>query len=169
MRNKSIQSIREVFDKLNFYDACPDCRGRCCYMPWMPDEECNLVQLFADNVEKLGKTHFFLDREHCKFLDSEGNCTIYKQRPLDCRLYPLDIIEENNNYYWCLFTDCPGWEKMQAILRPHIPRIESHLTPSLWRQFKQQIAITKATYEPYKNGRYVIVSPFSREDLLRKG
>ena len=91
----TIQKIRDVFDSINFYDACPDCRGTCCYLPWMPQEEYELVKILSDNVGKIENTNFFAEHERCKLLDGNGMCTIYDIRPLDCRLFPLDIIEEN--------------------------------------------------------------------------
>ena len=31
-------------------------------------------------------------------------CTIYNNRPLDCRLFPFDIINKNNKYYLILYN-----------------------------------------------------------------
>ena len=39
----------------------------------------------------------------------EGKCAIYRVRPLDCRLFPLDIIEvEEHKFVWIAYTRfCP--------------------------------------------------------------
>lgn len=161
---KVMERIRELFGEINFYDACPDCKGQCCKLPWITDDECSLVRLFPTEVKTLDGTRFFLDEKRCKFLGEDERCAIYPQRPLDCRLYPLDIIEEEGRYYWCLFTDCPGWRNMRTLLDPLIPKIESEITAPLWQEYKRQIAITKEIYEPYRNGRYVIVRPFKKFD-----
>lgn len=44
----------------------------------------------------------------CKFTRT-GHCTIYPVRPLDCRLFPIDIKEKNNNQLiWIAYTAiCP--------------------------------------------------------------
>lgn len=44
---------------------------------------------------KIGKDHkcFFLDPE-------EGKCRIYAVRPIDCKLFPLDIEKVGDKYYW---------------------------------------------------------------------
>lgn len=157
-----IQEIRAIFDRIKFYDACPDCKGRCCYLPWISKEECELVSLFGDAVEKVDNTNFFLNRKQCKFLDNKGLCTIYDIRPLDCKLFPLDIIEQEGSYYWCIFTTCLGWKEMTELLKPIIPEIESKITKELWLQFKDQIAITKEIYAPYKNKQYVILQEFTK-------
>ena len=43
------------------------------------------------------------------FFYKDGRCTIYKNRPLDCRLFPFDIIEDNNgNLFWTVYENlCP--------------------------------------------------------------
>lgn len=45
----------------------------------------------------------------CMFFDDETRrCKIYRSRPLDCRLFPLDIAKEDEKYYLILYTDvCP--------------------------------------------------------------
>lgn len=40
----------------------------------------------------------------CIFFDqNEGKCEIFSYRPMDCRLFPLDIEFFNETYYWALF------------------------------------------------------------------
>jgi Fe-S-cluster containining protein len=107
-------------------------------------------------------TAFFLNHNRCAFLDRRtGKCRIYDARPLDCRLFPLDIIEEDGEYYWCVFTTCPNWQKMKELLEPFIPLLENKINSSLWRQFCKQIVVTREEYLPYKNRQYVIVKRFA--------
>ena len=41
----------------------------------------------------------------CVFWDSDtGGCTIYESRPMDCRLYPFDILYVNNSYQWIVYS-----------------------------------------------------------------
>lgn len=48
-----------------------------------------------------------LDGIYCKFFDKKANlCSIYEFRPLDCRLFPLDIIFENGKYFWVIYPGC---------------------------------------------------------------
>jgi Fe-S-cluster containining protein len=44
----------------------------------------------------------------CYFYES-GRCTIYEARPLDCRLFPFDIVElPDGSLWWIAYTDlCP--------------------------------------------------------------
>lgn len=152
----------KIFKDLDFDAVCPDCRGQCCQMPWLADDEQHLAQRFPEAINFVGETAFFLNHKCCAFLERRtGKCRIYDIRPLDCRLFPLDIVEEGGEYYWCVFTTCPNWEKMRELFEPFIPLLENKIDSSLWRQFRKQIAVTKEEYPPYKNGQYVIVKKFA--------
>ncbi len=45
-------------------------------------------------------------RNKCHFLRSYG-CTVYKNRPLRCRLYPLGKISSKEKSYFMLINNCP--------------------------------------------------------------
>jgi Fe-S-cluster containining protein len=156
-----LSELKSILEDLKFDAVCPDCRGQCCQMPWLSQAETHLAEQFPNLIKFVGDTPFFLDHERCAFLNGEGKCSIYDIRPLDCRLFPLDIIEEDGDYYWCIFTTCPDWRKMKELLEPLIPLLEKRISPSLWRQFLKQIRVTKEAYAPYKSGQYVTVKRFS--------
>ncbi|MCV0400782.1 MAG: YkgJ family cysteine cluster protein [Nitrosopumilus sp.] len=41
----------------------------------------------------------------CVFWDgATGRCKIYESRPIDCRLYPFDILFVNGDYYWIVYS-----------------------------------------------------------------
>lgn len=48
-------------------------------------------------------------RNGCIFFDKiKGRCKIYEYRPLDCRLFPLDIEKIEDKYFWILYDYiCP--------------------------------------------------------------
>jgi Fe-S-cluster containining protein len=49
----------------------------------------------------------------CPMLNqAEGNCSIYANRPLCCRLFPLDVLQKDGKLHWVLSTDCPDERKM---------------------------------------------------------
>ena len=152
-----VDELTRIFKDVDFDAICHDCRGQCCQMPWLTQDELQIAKQFPDSIKFIGETAFILDHDKCAFLDREGKCRIYEMRPLDCRLFPLDIIEEDGEYYWCVFTTCPNWQQMREILEPLIPALENKINPSLWRQFREQIEVTKEEYLPYKNRRYVII------------
>ncbi len=45
----------------------------------------------------------------CIFWDSNNRkCSIYKNRPFDCMIYPFDIFSINGKYYWVVYTCNPN-------------------------------------------------------------
>ena len=49
----------------------------------------------------------------CLFLDASKDCTIYKYRPLGCKIYP--IVYFNGP---ALDTQCPQWHQVQEVRVP---------------------------------------------------
>lgn len=49
-----------------------------------------------------------MDGKGCHF-NVNGRCQIYEVRPLDCRLFPFDIVEKpNSDLVWVVYTKlCP--------------------------------------------------------------
>src|SRR5436309_525118 len=44
----------------------------------------------------------------CIFLTDDRQCAIYDIRPLDCRLFPLDLTELNGEIWWVIYHSfCP--------------------------------------------------------------
>jgi Fe-S-cluster containining protein len=64
------------------------------------------AELKPDGVESLsikpnnGKCFFYED----------GTCSVYQNRPLDCRLFPFDMIQDaSGNLYWIVYEElCPA-------------------------------------------------------------
>lgn len=55
--------------------------------------------------------------KQCYFLDS-GKCKIHGHRPIDCRLFPLDIKIQNNTLVWVIYhyDNCNLTERDVALL-----------------------------------------------------
>ncbi|MEM1847454.1 MAG: YkgJ family cysteine cluster protein, partial [Acidilobaceae archaeon] len=74
-------------------EVCRNCNNNCCrrfYSVLLPEEE-ELFESFSDEVQTpLGivKTLGSPSRT-CPFLDKNGFCRIYKDRPMDCRVWPV--------------------------------------------------------------------------------
>ena len=55
----------------------------------------------------------------CIFWDEEKkNCSIYEQRPFDCRAYPFDVILINGKYHWIVYSCNPesSWQWVESYL-----------------------------------------------------
>jgi len=108
-------------------DACRDCSGlHCCGIcseggviepPYLARYDIEKIEYFTGlkkeqfaNEKKnpvTGNTMFTIktkENEGCLFFDEEyGKCRIHSYRPMDCRLFPLDIRMREGNYCWALF------------------------------------------------------------------
>ena len=57
--------------------------------------------------------------KNCIFWDELGKkCSIYSERPFDCRAYPFDILLVDGKYHWIVYTCNPdsGWEGEESFL-----------------------------------------------------
>lgn len=60
------------------------------------------VKISGENVFAIKKKD---NLSECVFWDeSVGGCTIYDFRPIDCRLYPFDILLMEKSYHWIVYS-----------------------------------------------------------------
>lgn len=78
----------------NLWEECLTCKDKCC--KWEISSP-----LFVTPEEK--KKLIGINTCHpCLFYQNEL-CTIHKDRPFDCRLFPFDIIKSNDKFYWIVW------------------------------------------------------------------
>ena len=65
----------------------------------------------------------------CIFLTNNRRCSIYMTRPLDCRLFPLDLEYDDGQFFWGIYewSDCPL--SKQEELEVAIDRAENEILP----------------------------------------
>jgi len=64
----------------------------------------------------------------CIFFDEQKEtCKIFLFRPMDCQLFPLDIIFENGKYYWILYKFCKLSDKVSEKVLKKADRLVSNL------------------------------------------
>jgi Fe-S-cluster containining protein len=114
---------RAEFDLPSTLRMCRSCKGpRCCERgsPFLTNSDISAIasQTGISSDQFVEVSH---DNQHsscyrikrnalsgCWFYDStSGQCRIYEARPLDCRLFPLDIAFIDNKYAWIMYTSCP--------------------------------------------------------------
>ena len=67
------------------------------YVKHLKTVEINGKQVFAIKKKE--------DSTECVFWDGDiGGCKIYESRPIDCRLYPFDILYTENAYHWIVYS-----------------------------------------------------------------
>ena len=132
---EQINPIEEQSKKGSFKTLCASCQHHgCCTSFAAP-------LLFPTDVDKLkdiGKA----DKEHiteatiqdkkvkilkkkenstqCVFWDErQKKCSIYKNRPFDCTIYPFDIFKIDEKYHWIVYSCNPqsNWEWSETYLQ----------------------------------------------------
>ena len=126
-------------DKFTLKDLCDSCKNRpCC-------TSCDSPFLFSEDLVRLKKIKKSDDRyidtiyvkeksvkilkkkpnsSHCVMWDEKKNfCSIYENRPYDCRIFPFDIIKKNNQFFWIVFScnDKSDWKWTEE----HLQKLES--------------------------------------------
>jgi Fe-S-cluster containining protein len=154
-----IKDFYGLFEAIKFSE-CVEC-SKCCYFPWLLKEEYDPhLENFGKTVTEINSVAFILDFTACIYA-KENRCHLYEDRPLDCRLFPLDIIEDEGTYWWCIFTVCPKHEIIRDKLIPLIPGLEARITEKIFDQYRQQIKITKDLYPPYRLKQYEKIVPLN--------
>ena len=102
------------------------------------------IMINEQNVKILKKKKNSSD---CIFWDRKKGCTIYHDRPFDCRMFPFDIRRINYEYYWIIFSCNPNadWQWTEE----HLQKLEND----------PQFADIMKNIESYSS---VIVSKFSK-------
>ena len=121
--------------------SCGICENDLIYL--LPNEVSFFRNLSIDLIEIEG-VHFLIkrtnDKQYCPFRDqTSGNCTIYDYHPAICRLFPLEIKEENGIFGWAVGLYCPkvisNQDNFLDRLFRYIPDIEKYLDQDLIRFF----------------------------------
>ena len=113
-------------------DLCNSCHAKTCCSdhlpPFVSDDEFKKIE------EATGRSDFVTLREinnkikyimktkentdECIFFNSEKGCTIYQNRPFDCKIFPFDIYKINGIYTWIVYSCNPNsdWRWTEPIL-----------------------------------------------------
>jgi len=70
------------------------------------------INTFTEEIILNGEVYYLLkekkDSTECIFLDTDTKlCSIYENRPFDCRLFPFDINKIDGKFMWILYA-CNG-------------------------------------------------------------
>jgi Fe-S-cluster containining protein len=122
-----MEALYDVLKPLTNQPECQTCR-RC-------EENVGLVYLLgneagkairrelpvlttSEGVQYLGRT---TDGWCSSFNPATNTCGIYADRPLCCRIYPLDLMKLDGAVWWVIHAECPiaqrfQWERRLSIL-----------------------------------------------------
>jgi Fe-S-cluster containining protein len=109
---RSIPGFREFTEGYQLCPECERCERSVVYLS--PREQASARALGVRMYGRGGGTR--INRQGCRCPFYEGpskGCEIYVDRPLICNLFPLDVIEreEDGSHWWVLFGACAEVER----------------------------------------------------------
>jgi Fe-S-cluster containining protein len=155
--------LNEIYNQLNILTSQPECEF-CSHC----EKNVGLVYVLADeifvlknlsiNLINTGKEVSYIDRIQdiqnssdwwCPCFDTLSlKCNIYKHRPLCCRLYPLDLMKIDIDYYWVIHNECPISKRILSnnslnFIYEIINQMEKIIDPKIFSLLKKQDKLCK--------------------------
>lgn len=133
----------------NLWEECLSCEDKCC--KW--DFSSPLFITPEENKKLAG-----INTLHpCLFYENDL-CAVHEDRPVDCRLFPFDIIKDNNKFYWVVWKlNCSISNKSKGKFEPFLRQHEKKIIPS----FKKYV-------EAYSEFRFGELSEKYRYEVIRE-
>ncbi|MBI5206813.1 MAG: hypothetical protein HY934_03385 [Candidatus Firestonebacteria bacterium] len=102
---------------------CLQCKDKCCKLQIA-------FPLYLTPVEKANLQGINICHP-CRYFDNRGLCGIHKERPYDCRFFPLDILKVKNQLFWIFWkVKCDILlNKTHKDLEPYLEEHEKKLIP----------------------------------------
>ena len=150
-------ALQTIYDRLPFLTDQPECSTcrRC-------EEAVGLVYLLSNEPSRViargglvsitSEGVAYVRRSttgFCSCFDSERNsCRIYSDRPLCCRLYPLDLIAIEGEIWWVLHENCPITDRLQRehqsdLISVALTNVERELTDNQLQEWLTQDRTSK--------------------------
>lgn len=143
---QQIEKLYKAIDESHFFDhftECPTCPVLCARkknIHWLLTVETERLKNLL-SVSKVKNTHFF-EGGLCPLLKNK-RCSVYKNRPLECRLNPISIYEIGSHFYWIVYKICPAVKHAEDLegfvlkCKNFIDKLEPHITTEMQDEFRQ--------------------------------
>lgn len=124
---------------------------------WLLNKEADLLSSFFDISYKDGVA--FFPGGKCAHLDG-NNCSIYSQRPTECRLSPLSLYVVEDRPSWIFDTRCPYFQRylesidFQKEVQDFINQLEAVADQSIKAAF---LSIAKSVTQNYPSKTYYFI------------
>lgn len=143
-----------------FWRGCLICQGKsCCYLDiayplFVTQEEMECIKAVYPN--KAGSFNRVLP---CPFLMGDGLCMIHGIKPVDCRLFPFDVIKMDGKFCWIIWKlDC-GILRERGKFEEYLADLEEKLIPGFspyleaYSSFRLDELFGKYSYEILREAR----------------
>jgi Fe-S-cluster containining protein len=121
---------------------------------------------FAEaRVGPSGKTFMQMKtkNEKCIFYSEQTRrCSIYENRPIDCRLFPLDVDFRDGKFVWIIYKSCPVKDPINQTEAEEALKIaEAELLPQLLSQIDTYAGID---VQLFTDGMWRVVRDLNLKD-----
>lgn len=143
--NSALTSLKKIIS----CESC-DLASCCCdtgYVYLLPFEVNYYKQKSFPLVEYDGIYFFKKDNGNCIFFSKRNKtCEIYQDRPIICRMFPIDLSFKNDQLIWNFFSQCPyisGNARLSNYreLGKIVSLFERHLNNEIILQYKKTLLV----------------------------
>ncbi len=95
---------------LSILNSCLKCNSKCCKSesPIVLEKERDLILKQTEkDYFKREENYYIIPNDPCPYLKN-NICSIEDIKPIDCKAYPLTIIEKEGNLFIGIYENCPG-------------------------------------------------------------
>ncbi|MBM3210755.1 YkgJ family cysteine cluster protein [Candidatus Poribacteria bacterium] len=84
----------------NLWEECLECDSKCCNLDiahplFVTDDEMIIIRAkHPEIIESFNKDF------PCNCLGENGLCQIHNVKPIDCRLFPFDVVNSDGKFFW---------------------------------------------------------------------
>lgn len=104
-----------------FWNGCLICENKCCNLDvahplFVTQEEMECIKALCSNDEFDSFNKSF----PCFFLAEDGLCKIHGSKPIDCRLFPFDVMHVDGKFLWIV-------RELDCLILQEVERFEEYL------------------------------------------
>ncbi len=121
----------------NLWKECLDCESNCCKMDvahplFVTEEEVECIKTSYPD-----KFHSFNKFYPCSCLSESGLCEIHEKKPIDCRLFPFDVIRHNDGFLWIIREISCSILQDGKKFEEYLQDFEANIIPGFYRHLEK--------------------------------
>ena len=121
----------------NLWEECLSCKINCCKIDvahplFVTQEEIDRIKnCYPDKFLSFNKTC------PCSCLLENGLCGIQENKPIDCRLFPFDIVKYNGSFLWIIREVNCSIIHDETRFEEYMHDFEEKIIPSFYRHLEE--------------------------------
>lgn len=172
--NKNMKNLRSSLERAaKLVVSCKDCTS-CCEngLVYLFDEEVPIMKELDVPLVSIKGVNYIQRKNggSCPMINGHNQgCKIYENRPLCCRLYPLDVFNRNGKLEWGLYTFCPKKNQMFDILVTGEGALNHGVVLQSLQMIENTLGIERLKYLAYEDlvsAEYELLDSFRNDYVI---